>query len=92
MPRVVRDETIQDAPGGRATLDELLRRGAQRMLAAEVAESLEQHRGARDERDHVLVVPDGQARARHLASGTGVLTVRAPRTDDRPRDEAGQRE
>ena len=74
-------------------LDELLRHGAQRMLAAaleaEVTDYLERHREARDERGHALVVRNGHARARQLVSGTGVLTVRAPRVDDGRRDETG---
>lgn len=96
MLRVIHDETIQEAPGERATLDELLRQGAQRMLAvaleAEVEEYLERHSGARDESGRALVVRNGPARARQLVSGTGVLKVRAPRVDDRRRDEAGHRQ
>jgi transposase-like protein len=95
MLRVVQDETIQEAPGGKATLDELLREGAQRMLAmaleAEVSEYLERHLGARDERGHALVVRNGPARARQLVTGSGVLTVRAPRVNDRRCDESGRR-
>jgi transposase-like protein len=96
MLRVVQDETIQEAPGGTATLDELLRQGAQRVLAAaleaEVEQYVESHRGARDEGGHALVVRNGSARARQLVSGTGVLTIRAPRVNDQRCDEKGRRQ
>ena len=48
MLRVVHDEAIQEAPEGRFILDDLLREGARRMIAAaleaEVAEYIERYR------------------------------------------------
>ena len=57
-------------------LDEICRRGAERMLAvaleAEVQTYLERHREARDNRGHALVVRNGSARERTV--GTVALT------------------
>jgi len=68
-------------------LDEICRRGAERMLAmaleAEVQTYLERHRGARDNRGHALVVRNGSARERTVVAGAGAIAVRAPRVDDR---------
>ena len=76
-------------------LDELCRRGAQEMLAtaleAEVTDYVESHRGQRDEDDRALVVRNGRARQRQVVCGTGVLTIRAPRVDDRRSDGEGNR-
>ncbi len=73
-------------------LDEICRRGAERMLAlaleAEVDAYLERHREARDGRGHALVVRNGSARARTVVAGAGAIAVRAPRVDDRRVDEA----
>ena len=74
------------------TLDEICRRGAERMLAialeAEVDAYLERHRNARDERGHALVVRNGHARQRSVVAGAGALGVRAPRVDDRRIEES----
>ena len=77
-------------------LDEICRRGAERMLAvaleAEVDAYLERHREARDDRGHALVVRNGHARPRTLTTGAGAIGVRAPRVDDGRVDGAtGQR-
>jgi len=73
-------------------LDEICRRGAERMLAvaleAEVAVYLERHREARDGRGHALVVRNGSARERTVVAGAGTIAVRAPRVDDRRVDAA----
>ena len=70
-----------------ASLDELAREGARRMLVAaleaEVAEYLARHGEARDERGHAEVVRNGRARPRPVPVGAGTLEVRAPRVDDR---------
>lgn len=80
----------------RATLDEVLQRGAlkmlQQVLEAEVAEYLARHRDARDERGRAQVVRNGQASARQLVTGSGTLEVRAPRVNDRRVDATGQRQ
>src|SRR5712691_5039833 len=68
------------------TLDEICRRGAERMLAlaleAEVDAYLERHREARDERGRALVVRNGRARGRTVVAGAGAIAVTAPRVDD----------
>ena len=70
-----------------ATLDDLARAGAQRMIAAalevEVAEYLARYRGERDPAGHALVVRNGRARARPVTTGVGPLTIAAPRVNDR---------
>ena len=72
------------------SLDELARRGAQRMLAAallaEVDEYIERHAGKQDENGHALVVRNGRARERTVQCGAGELKVRAPRVHDRRPD------
>jgi len=84
MLRVVpEDDARQELALG---LDEICRRGAERMLAvaleAEVDAYLERHRSCRDERDHALVVRNGHARARRVTTSAGAIDVRAPRVDD----------
>jgi putative transposase len=70
-------------------LDELARRGAQRMLAvalqAEVDEYIRYHAGERDENDHALVVRNGRSRERSIQCGAGELKIRAPRIHDKRR-------
>lgn len=79
----------------RTTLDELLQRGALKMLhealEAEVDEYVRRHRDARDDRGWAQVVRNGKAPARQLVTGSGTLEVRAPRIDDRRVDVDGQR-
>jgi transposase-like protein len=94
MLRVVEKPTKENEEL-RTTLDELLRRGALKMLhetlEAEVDEYIRRHREARDERGRAQVVRNGKAPARQLVTGTGTLEVRAPRIDDRRVDADGQR-
>ena len=77
------------------TLDEICRRGAERMLAvaleAEVDAYLEQHAADRDERGRALVTRNGTARPRTVVAGAGAIKVAAPRVNDRRVDEAGER-
>ena len=74
------------------TLDEICRRGAERMLAialeAEVDAYVERHQDVRDDRGHALVVRNGHARGRTVVAGAGAIEVRAPRVDDRRTDPA----
>ena len=78
-----------------ATLDELARVGAQRMIAValqlEVADYLARYEGARDGTGHALVVRNGTARPRTVTTGVGPLTLAAPRVNDR-REVAGVRQ
>src|SRR5206468_10756008 len=68
------------------TLDEICKRGAQRMLAvaleAEVDTYVAEHREARDPRGRAVVVRNGHARARTVVTAAGSIAVRAPRVDD----------
>lgn len=82
-------ETAQDL------LTEVLRSGAQRMLAAaleaEVAAYLAQHESALDESGRRLVVRNGHCPERTIQTGLGSVEVRRPRVDDRRVDEDGRR-
>src|SRR5512142_464863 len=79
-----------------AGLDEIVREGARRMLAAaleaEVEAYLAAHAGERDEAGRRLVVRNGHAKPRQVTTAAGAVEVRAPRVDDRRVDAAsGQR-
>jgi len=71
-------------------LDQLVREGARRMLAAaleaEVDAYLAGHAAERDEGGQRLVVRNGHARQRQVTTAAGVVTVPAPRVDDRRTD------
>jgi transposase-like protein len=71
-------------------LDALVREGARRMLVtalkAEVDEYIVAHGGERDATGKALVVRNGMARARKVATAAGQLEVQAPRVDDRRAD------
>jgi transposase-like protein len=95
MLRVVEKPTKENEEL-QTTLDELLQRGALKMLhealEAEVDEYIKRHREARDERGRAQVVRNGKAPARQLVTGSGTLEVRAPRVNDRRVDGAGERQ
>ena len=69
------------------TLDELVQRGARRMLeaalAVEVEAYIQQHQTERDEDGYALVVRNGKSRERAIHSGAGVLKIEAPRINDK---------
>lgn len=94
MLRVVSDEpTREDAP---SVLDEIVREGARRMLAAAVrAEAdayVEAFAGELDELGHRLVVRNGHVEPRTIVTGAGPIEVRMPRVNDRRvDDETGER-
>jgi len=75
-----------------AGLDEIVREGARRMLAAaleeEVAAYIAALAGERDGAGRRLVVRNGHARPREVATVAGAIEVRAPRVNDRRVDEA----
>jgi putative transposase len=75
-----------------ASLDEIVREGARRMLAAALEAEVEEYLGAfageRDEAGRRLVVRNGHARPRQVTTAAGVVEVCAPRVDDRRVDEA----
>jgi len=77
-------------------LDELVREGARRLLAAALEAEVDAYLGAHtevvDERGHRLVVRNGHAPARALTTAAGQVEVVRPRVDDRRVDPAtGQR-
>ena len=79
-------EAPNEAMAISATLDDLARVGAQRLIAAalqvEVDEYLARFRGERDAMGHARVVRNGTARARPILTGVGPLTIAAPRVND----------
>jgi putative transposase len=88
MLSVVTDAQGQDEL--RLDLDQLVREGARRMLAAaleaEVDDYLAAHAAERDEAGRRLVVRNGHARQRAVTTAAGAVAVRAPRVDDRRTD------
>ena len=76
-------------------LTEIVRSGAQKMLAAalddEVAQYLAQHAHNRDEQGHRLVVRNGTSPEREIQTGVGSIEIRQPRVNDRRVDEEGRR-
>lgn len=90
MLRVVADESSQAELV--AGLDDIVREGARRMLAAaleaEVEAYLAGHLHERDESGRRLVVRNGHARPRQVTTVAGAVEVAAPRVDDRRVDGA----
>jgi putative transposase len=79
-----------------ADLDEIVREGARRMLAAaleaEAAEYIAALAGERDAQGRRLVVRNGHARPRQVTTVAGAVGVAAPRVNDRRVDEhSGER-
>jgi transposase-like protein len=86
---------VQDAPAGPvdggSLIDEIVREGARRMLAAaleaEVAAYIAAYVGELDERGRRLVVRNGHADERQVLTSAGAVGVRAPRVNDKRVDE-----
>jgi len=80
------------AEGGSSLIDEIVRDGARRMLAAaleaEVDTYLAEFAGERDEAGRRLVVRNGHAQPRQVSTAAGAVEVRAPRVNDRRTDPA----
>jgi putative transposase len=93
MLTVVADlEATPAAPTTSVSLiDEIVRDGARRMLAAaleaEVAAYIDGHADLRDEHGHRLVVRNGHAVPRQVLTSSGAVEVRAPRVNDKRVDE-----
>jgi putative transposase len=79
----------------RDVLTDILRQGAQQMLAAaienEVAEYVARHAPLRDAKGHRLVVRNGCLPARKIQTGLGLVEVQQPRVNDRRIEEKGER-
>ncbi len=93
MLRVVQDEA-ERAEFAEA-LDEIVRDGARRMLAAALESEVDAYvvaaREEHDNKGHALVTRNGKARERTVVTGAGALEVRAPRVNDRRTDQQGER-
>jgi transposase-like protein len=74
----------------RLDLDQLVREGARRMLAAGLEAEVDDYLAAcpaeRDEHGQRLVVRNGHARQRQVTTVAGAVAVRAPRVNDRRTD------
>jgi transposase-like protein len=96
MLKVVENHDGTEGVTGRATLDELAREGARRMLMTalqeEVAAYVEGHKDERDEEGKRLVVRNGKAKARTVTCGAGTMQVEAPRVNDKRVAEDGRRQ
>jgi putative transposase len=90
MLKVVADEAAREELA--ASLDEIVREGARRMLAAaledEVAAYIAAHAAERDEDGRRLVVRNGHARPRQVTTAAGAVEVQAPRVNDKRTDPA----
>lgn len=87
---------VLSGPGSaQDALAEVLRSGAQQMLAtaveAEVAVYVEEHKLELDESGHRLVVRNGRHRPRTIDTGVGTIAVAQPRVNDRRIDSEGAR-
>lgn len=86
-PEAVAQLADRLAAATRPLLDELVQEGARRMLSAaleaEVEAYLAANRQARDEAGRALVVRNGRARERAVATAAGMLPIQAPRVNDR---------
>lgn len=74
-------------PAALESLHEVLRRGAQQLLAqaieAEVAEWIDQHQHLKDQQGRRQVVRNGSLPERKIVTGIGEVAVRQPRVHDR---------
>jgi transposase-like protein len=77
-----------------SALDEIVRKGAQKMLETalnlEIEEFCRSHAERRDEEGRRLVVRNGLSEARTIVTGAGPLKVRTPRVDDRILEKVGE--
>ncbi len=85
------------APTGGSLIDEIVRDGARRMLAAaleaEVAAYIAAHTGQLDENGRRLVVRNGHAMPRQVLTSSGAIEVVTPRVNDKRVDEqTGERQ
>jgi putative transposase len=81
------DLSIVPVPQGKDVLGEVLRQGAQKLLAqaidAEVADWIDHHAHLRDGAGHRQVVRNGALPARTITTGVGPVEVKQPRVHDR---------
>ena len=95
MLKVIEKQDAREAGEEFLQLDEIAREGARRMLIealrAEADDYVARHRLERDEQGRALVVRNGHGQERKLTMGAGTVELKAPRVDDRRRDEQGGR-
>jgi len=99
MDKTTASDTVlaMDSSGreARDVLTEILRRGAQQMLATaienEVAEYIDAHADARDDNGQRLVVRNGHTPSRSILTGLGPVEVTRPRVNDKRTDANGAR-
>ena len=99
MLKVVHDASVphdNTESSGSSLLDEIVRDGARRMLAAalqaEVSAYIDAHADDLDSDGHRLVVRNGSHQPREVMTAAGVVPVRAPRVNDKRVDaETGER-
>jgi putative transposase len=89
--RIINDEVVAEIEGQiPATLDEIVRDGARRMLLAaleaEVETYIQTHKSERDKSGRALVVRHGKAKKRKIQCGAGSIEVQAPRVKDKRPD------
>jgi putative transposase len=81
------DVRLVPLPEAKDVLTEVLRQGAQQLLAqaidAEVADWLERHQHCRDAAGHRQVVRNGHLPERTITTGLGPVAVKQPRVHDR---------
>ncbi|MBF6422521.1 IS256 family transposase [Nocardia farcinica] len=86
MPTVVHEDPNETGLS-RSLLDEIVREGARKMLAAalqaEVADYIARHAGEVDDNGHRLVVRNGYHTERDVMTAAGAVTVKAPRVNDK---------
>ncbi|OFZ53043.1 MAG: hypothetical protein A2428_11425 [Bdellovibrionales bacterium RIFOXYC1_FULL_54_43] len=80
-------ESNDERQGFVLTLDEIAREGARKMLVeairAEADECIQRHKEVRDDNGRALIVGNGQARPRNITVGSGTITMKTPRVNDR---------
>src|SRR5712672_1206548 len=96
MLKVIEKQAAMEAREELLPLDEIAREGARRMLIealkAEADDYVERHHGERDEYGRALVVRNGRGQGRKRTLGAATVELKAPRVDDRRRDEQGGRQ
>jgi len=84
---LTKSELQEETTTFKESLDEIIRNGAQKLLAAaiqaEVQKYLDGYQSETDERGHRLAVRNGTMPERTILSSVGPLSVRQPRVDDR---------
>jgi putative transposase len=95
MEECTRDAIEFPAESSKDVLTEVLREGAQKMLAmaieVEVDAYIQQHADQRDANGHRLVVRNGHKNERAIQTGIGPVTIRQPRVDDQRTNQNGER-